>query len=83
MSSTEFDLDFEKTHSAEKSNKCNQCDFISSQASNLRTHFKIHSGEKSNKCDLSYKLIYLISVTLHALIEVLYGDISKHTVEKN
>ena len=28
----------------------NQCDFASSQASNLRTHLKIHSGEKSHKC---------------------------------
>ena len=24
----EFDLDFMKTHGAEKSNKCNQCDYI-------------------------------------------------------
>ena len=39
-------------HSGEKSSKCNQCDFASSQASNLRTHLKTHSGEKSNKCNL-------------------------------
>ena len=30
---------------------CNQCDYASSQAINLRTHVKTHSGEKSNKCD--------------------------------
>ena len=30
--------------------KCNQCEYTSSWASNLRTHLKIHSGEKSNKC---------------------------------
>ena len=30
---------------AEKSNKCNQCDFASSRADNLRTHLKMHSGE--------------------------------------
>ena len=41
-----------KTHSGEKSNKCNQCDFASSQAANLRRHLKMHSGEKSaNKCN--------------------------------
>ena len=34
-----------------KSNKCNQCDYASSQAGNLRTHLKTHSGEKSNKCN--------------------------------
>ena len=34
----------------EKSNKCNQCDYASSQASNLRRHLKMHSGEKSSKC---------------------------------
>ena len=33
-----------------KSNKCNQCDYASSQAGHLRTHLKTHSGEKSNKC---------------------------------
>ena len=39
-----------KTHSGEKSNKCNQCDFAFSQAGNLRKHLKKHNGEKSNKC---------------------------------
>ena len=33
-----------------KSNKCNQCDYASSRAGDLRKHIKIHSGEKSNKC---------------------------------
>ena len=28
-----------------KSNKCNQCDFASSRAGNLRSHMKTHSGE--------------------------------------
>ena len=40
-----------KTHSAEKSNKCNQCEFSSSQTGDLRRHLKVHSGEKSNKCN--------------------------------
>ena len=35
----------------EKSNKCNQCDYSSSQAGNLRAHLRTHSGEKSNKCN--------------------------------
>ena len=34
-----------------KSNKCNQCDFASSHAGNLRSHLITHSGEKSNKCN--------------------------------
>ena len=37
--------------SGEKSNKCNQYDYESSQAGDLRRHLKIHSGEKSNKCN--------------------------------
>ena len=40
-----------KTHSGEKLNKCNKCDFTSSLAGNLRRHLKTHSGEKSNKCN--------------------------------
>ena len=30
----------------EKSNKCNLCDYASSQAGNLRRHLKLHSGEQ-------------------------------------
>ena len=33
-----------KSHSAEKLHKCNQCDYASSDSSNLRTHLKTHSG---------------------------------------
>ena len=40
-----------QTHSGEKLHKCNQCDFPSSQADDLRRHLKTHSGEKSNKCN--------------------------------
>ena len=37
-------------HSGEKSNKCNQWDFASSQIHNLGEHLKTHNGEKSYKC---------------------------------
>ena len=40
-----------KIHSGEKPNKCNQCDYASSQADNLRSHLKKHIEEKSNKCN--------------------------------
>ena len=32
-----------KIHSGEKPNKCNQCDFVPSQAGHLRAHLKTHS----------------------------------------
>ena len=35
----------------EKSNKCNLCDYATSNAGHLRTHLKMHSGEKTNKCN--------------------------------
>ena len=35
----------------EKSYKCNQCDYASALAWNLRTHLKNHSGIKTNKCN--------------------------------
>ena len=40
-----------KTVRVIQSNKCNQCDYASSRADNLRKHLKIHIGEKSNKCN--------------------------------
>ena len=38
-------------HSGEKSNKCNRCDYASSQASSLGIRLNAHIGEKSNKCN--------------------------------
>ena len=39
-----------KTHSEEKSNKCNQCDFVSSRSDSLAVYLKMHSREKPNNC---------------------------------
>ena len=39
-----------------KTNKCNHCDYASSQVSHLRRHFKKHSGDGSkqfNQCDFA------------------------------
>ena len=38
-------------HSGEISNKCNQCDYASNQAGNLKKQSIRHSGEKPNKCN--------------------------------
>ena len=55
-----------KTHSGEKTNKCNQCDFASSRADHLRTHLKTHSGEKSNKCNqCDYASFYATDLKTH------------------
>ena len=37
-------------HKGEKSNKCNQCDYASPHAANLKQHMIKHTGEKPNKC---------------------------------
>ena len=38
-----------QTHSGEKANKCNQCEYVFSQAGSLKAYLKIHRGEKSNQ----------------------------------
>ena len=40
-----------KTDNVIKSHKCNQCEYASTHAGNLRQHLKTHSGEKLNKCN--------------------------------
>ena len=45
-----------KIHSGEKPNKCNQCDYASSDASNLRRHTKTHTGEKLFNCNKCSKV---------------------------
>ena len=39
-----------KTHSRDKSNKCNQCDCACHDVSNLKRRVKAHRGQRSNKC---------------------------------
>ena len=40
-----------KMQSRERPNKCNQCDFASSQVGNLGRHLQTDSGGKPNKCN--------------------------------
>ena len=41
-------------------NKCNQCAFASSVASNLRQHLKTHDGDKSKKCNQCGLAFFLV-----------------------
>ena len=40
-----------ETLTGEKSNKCNQCSYASTQAGNLKRHLKTHSGEMAKQCN--------------------------------
>ena len=44
-------VQMKETNNGEKPNKCNQCDYASNHAGNLRDHLKTHSGEKPHKCN--------------------------------
>ena len=84
-------------YSGEKSNKCNQCNYASSQKSNLRTHLKSLSGEKSKKCNLCdyasshaghlrthLKLHSGVKpMWLHLPMHLIWGHIWRHTSEKS
>ena len=51
ITDTNVEFLLKKTNNVTKSHKCNQCDYTSLDARNLRRHLKAHSGEKSNKCN--------------------------------
>ena len=48
-----MDTDHDKNyHIGDKvAHNCNQCEYTSSRAGNLRLHLETHSGERSNKCN--------------------------------
>ena len=79
-----------------KTYKCNQCDFASVQADNLRTHLKSHlrKAYKCNKCDFASvradnlrrhlkKHTNATNATLHLYRQAIWGHIWKLTLEKN
>ena len=43
----------------EKSNKCNQCEYASSQTSHLKSHLKRHSGEEKKKMQPMWICIFV------------------------
>ena len=45
------DSPVKNTNNAINSNKCNQCDYASSQSGHLTEHLKTNGGEKPNKCN--------------------------------
>ena len=45
-SKTNVKAPMKETNTKVRSNKCNQCDFASSEAGNLRRHLKTHNVEK-------------------------------------
>ena len=57
----------------EKSNKCNQCDFVPSWADVLRTNFKIHSEKSQTNAT---------NMTMPHLMQVISGNIWKQSGEK-
>jgi KRAB domain-containing zinc finger protein len=71
-----------KAHSGEKSNKCNRCDYASSQAGDLMRHLETHSGEKSNKfnhCDFASSQAGQLMTHLKGTLLLLFNNNSNTT----
>ena len=51
------------------SNKCNQCNYVPSQAGDLRRHLKTHKKDKQKKCSqCEYASSYVSALKLHLKI---------------
>ena len=61
-------------HTGEKSNKCRQCNFVSSCLNALNMHLKTRSG---------WWQINAADVNMPSLRQAIWGDICKHTLEKS
>ena len=56
-----------KIHNRESSNKCDQCDYASSQADLLTEHSKTHTEGKSNEENQEYEFSSIIQSWTNAL----------------
>ena len=63
-----------KTHTGERPNKCNQCDYATSCADVLKTHLKTHSGKSQTNAT---------NVTMPILGQAIWGHIWKRTVGRS
>ena len=55
-----------KPNDEKKSNICNQCDYASSRAGDLKRHLKSHTGEKPNICNqCDYASSYASPLRIH------------------
>ena len=55
-----------ETNGGELANKCNQCEYRTSQTGHMRQHLKTHGGEKSNKCNqCDYASCYASALRTH------------------
>ena len=66
-----------KTHSGEKLNKCDQCEYASYHAHGLKVHMVTHSREKPHKCSqCEYTTSLLTSLRRHMKIHM--GGVKIH-----
>ena len=63
-----------KTHTGERPNKCNQCDYATSCADVLKTHLKTHSGKSQTNAT---------NVTMPILGQAISGHIWKRTLGRS
>ena len=76
---TEAPMRVTKCGQGKKLNKCNQCEYASVRANNVKAHMNTHSGEKPYKCNqCDYSSSYARALRCHLKMHINSNNVTMH-----